>query len=1186
MNPQQSDYSAGVVTINARPTITVDEPDGTGDTILEGATFTVQYDLDDTDDTVTADFYYDNNNSGLDGAAAVGCSAQAEGNNLTCSWDTSGVQPGTYYIYGVVNDGVNSDVTDYSPGVVTIDDAPDLTIDQPDGVSDEIADGANFTVQYDLSDIDDTVTADFYYDTDNTGVDGTAISGCANQAEGTNQTCTWDTTGVSPGTYYVYGITSDGSNPQVEVYSSGVVTINDPPTINVDEPDGTNDEIAEGANFTVQYDLDDTDDTVIANFYYDTNNTGLDGTAIAGCANQAEGTDQTCTWDTTGVSPGTYYVYGTVSDGVNSQQSAYSSGVVTINDPPTITVDEPDGTGDEIAEGADFTVQYDLADTDDVVTTDFYYDTNNSGLDGTAIAGCASEAEGTDQTCTWDTTGVAPGTYYVYGIVNDGVNAQVSDYSSGVVTINARPTITVDEPDGVGDTVTEGDNYTVQYDLADTDDTVTANFYYDDNNDGLDGTAISGCSSQAEGTDQTCTWDTTGVTPGTYYVYGTVSDGVNAQVDDYSPDVVTINVAPQTYTVFLTSGSTWTVPNDWNDNDNTIEVIGGGGGGANGTAGSGGSGGAGGAGGGGGGYSSATNLDLTPGNSVDISVGSSGSVGNAGGDTFFNGTTCGGSTVCATGGGAASGSTGGSGGTASVGTGVSGGTGGGGGSASNGGGGGGGGAGAGGPNAAGNNGTAGSGGSGNSGGAGGGGGQGDGTSGGSGGSGGTAPAGNGGNGGNGTEWDATHGSGGGAGGGGGQDRNASSVGNAGTAGQYGGGGGGGGRGGSGSGAGSAGVQGLIVITYTESTNLPPQINVDEPDGTNDIIAEDANYTVQYDLSDPDDVVTADFYYDTNNSGLDGTAISGCQNQAEGDDQTCTWDTTGVSPGTYYIYGIADDGEAAQQTDYSEGVVTINSTPTVTNVSLNGGSDIDLSADTTTNIDFTATVTDTDGYADISSVTGKAYRSGVSGAEACTNDNNDCYEDSSCALSGCAGNSCTATCTVPMAFFADATDAGTYSTEYWLAWVQVSDTIGTTGEATSPTSTTDVNSLTAISAPASIAYGSLSPGNSSSEQTTVITNAGNRVLDLQVSGNDMCSDYPTCAGNTVTVDNQEYSLTTFTYGSGTDLSGTLTTLDTDIAKSSVVPSNSTDDIFWRIGIPSATIPAVYDGSNTVIGIASP
>jgi transposase-like protein len=316
---------------------------------------------------------------------------------------------------------------------------PTLSISQPDGVDDTIAQDGSYTVEYSLSDTDDTVTANFYYDTNNTGLDGTAIAGCANRPEGVNATCTWNTTGVAPGTYYVYGITTDGINPQVSAYSSGVVTINAAPTLTIAEPDGVDDTIIQDGNFTVQYDLSDADDTVTANFYYDTDNTGLDGTLISGCQNQPEGTNATCVWNTTGVTPGTYYVYGVTTDSVNPEVSAYSSGVVTINAAPTINIDEPDGIDDTIVQDSNFTVQYDLSDADDTVTADFYYDTNNTGLDGTAISGCQNRPEGVNATCVWNTTGVAPGTYYVYGITTDGFNPQVSVYSSGVVTINARP---------------------------------------------------------------------------------------------------------------------------------------------------------------------------------------------------------------------------------------------------------------------------------------------------------------------------------------------------------------------------------------------------------------------------------------------------------------------------------------------------------------------------------------------------------------------------------------------------------------------------------------------------------------------------------------------------------------------------------------------------------------------------
>ena len=62
--------------------------------------------------------------------------------------------------------------------------------------------------------------------------DGTAISGpCATAAEGANVTCNWDTTGMALGSYFIYGVTDDGVNPPVGVYSTGQVTIDQPPNI-------------------------------------------------------------------------------------------------------------------------------------------------------------------------------------------------------------------------------------------------------------------------------------------------------------------------------------------------------------------------------------------------------------------------------------------------------------------------------------------------------------------------------------------------------------------------------------------------------------------------------------------------------------------------------------------------------------------------------------------------------------------------------------------------------------------------------------------------------------------------------------------------------------------------------------------------------------------------------------------
>lgn len=122
-----------------------------------------------------------------------------------------------------------------------------------------------------------------------------------------------------------------------------------------------------------------------------------------------------------------------------------------------------------------------------------------------------------------------------------------------------------------------------------------------------------------------------------------------------------------------TAQTTWTVPANWSNTNNKIEVIGGGGGGNTGTSTYGGGGGA------GGGYSSVSNITLTASATINIRVGTGGTGAlspTAGGATWFGGTSLATSTVGVNGGGAASTSNGGAGGTVAAGVGYAGGNGG------------------------------------------------------------------------------------------------------------------------------------------------------------------------------------------------------------------------------------------------------------------------------------------------------------------------------------------------------------------------------------------------------------------------------------------------------------------------------------------------------------------------------
>ena len=114
-------------------------------------------------------------------------------------------------------------------------------------------------------------------------------------------------------------------------------------------------------------------------------------------------------------------------------------------------------------------------------------------------------------------------------------------------------------------------------------------------------------------------------------VSGWIFYGLSAGINDARAAIVYITT---------TGTSTWTVPEDWNDNANSIEVIGGGGGA----------------------YASSTNISLTAGASITVFVGAGGNAGTDGAEgnpgqfTLFNvdGITegCAQADVCASSGGA------------------------------------------------------------------------------------------------------------------------------------------------------------------------------------------------------------------------------------------------------------------------------------------------------------------------------------------------------------------------------------------------------------------------------------------------------------------------------------------------------------------------------------------------------
>jgi hypothetical protein len=102
------------------------------------------------------------------------------------------------------------------------------------------------------------------------------------------------------------------------------------------------------------------------------------------------------------------------------------------NSAPNITITQPDGINDTADDS--YTIEWNDSDSDDDASISLYYDNDDSGEDGTLIVSGISEDNETD-VYVWNTSNIPNGNYYIYAVIDDGVNTPVVDYSDGAISI-------------------------------------------------------------------------------------------------------------------------------------------------------------------------------------------------------------------------------------------------------------------------------------------------------------------------------------------------------------------------------------------------------------------------------------------------------------------------------------------------------------------------------------------------------------------------------------------------------------------------------------------------------------------------------------------------------------------------------------------------------------------------------
>ncbi|MBU0705946.1 hypothetical protein KJ657_01435 [Patescibacteria group bacterium] len=277
--------------------------------------------------------------------------------------------------------------------------------------------------------------------------------------------------------------------------------------------------------------------------------------------------------------------------------------------------------------------------------------------------------------------------------------------------------------------------------------------------------------------------------------------------------------------------------------------------------------------------------------------------------------------------------------------------------------------------------------------------------------------------------------------------------------------------------------------------------------------------------------------------------------------------------------LADDGS-----NNAQAYTVTDVTPTISGLNI-GSNPLIPSAGGSVTQSYTATVSDDNGYADVDSAFGAIYvaPATLTGNGVCSTASEiNCYDVSSCELSGGSGTNVTVTCGTggtPLT-----TWFNIFPSDSWKAHISVLGTPTIYSFATEGTFT--VNALSAVNvAEGNIPYGPVALGGTSASQPTTLQNAGNIVIDVLIQGSDMASN-----GDTISRIQQHWApVTGFTWG--TDDYALLETAsvgsavngcsDRSIPVTTDHTNYTTSQIFWKIKIPDIQAAGSYTGTNYFI-----
>ena len=236
-------------------------------------------------------------------------------------------------------------------------------------------------------------------------------------------------------------------------------------------------------------------------------------------------------------------------------------------------------------------------------------------------------------------------------------------------------------------------------------------------------------------------------------------------------------------------------------------------------------------------------------------------------------------------------------------------------------------------------------------------------------------------------------------------------------------------------------------------------------------------------------------------------------------------------------------------------------PTATDpIDLNEGGDLTVYCN--------ATITDTNGWEDIDSVNATLWLS----SETCASDPDNCYKNTSCTLGTGSSTSLDVNCSFSVLWYAD--------NDEWTCNITANDSQGVSNN--TGVNAITINPLVALGVNSSIAFGSLSIGQDSTNHTAQVNNTGNSQIDVRLNGTNMSC---TTQGN-ITIGQLHYNSTTASdwtlmcalTDTGTDTCGEIQS-NFDLTDGAATSKN----VYWILRVPTG-VSGTCTGFITFTAIA--